>query len=312
MAAAETAQVPCVVLSPNIYLLPRAGVPPFGPGFQPLRGPIGALRDWIVKTMMIKTFGKGTGEYNAFRRSLGLPSLSHPFDQFAHVTRHLVMTSPAFDFGADAVPPHVVYTGPVLDDPDWTDEWQSPWPASDTRPLVLVGFSTTFQNQVEVLRRVIAALGALPVRAVVTIGPALGAEAFPAPPNVYVCASAPHSEILRHASVTVTHAGHGTVMRALAAGVPLLCMPMGRDQNDNAARVVARGAGLRLKPSAKIAAIRAAVRTLLGSPRYGENARALGRQIADDARRSQAIAILEEVAAVHSREADDIPVRAAR
>jgi MGT family glycosyltransferase len=302
MAAAESAHLPCAVLSPNIYLLPRRGVPPFGPGFQPLAGPVGAVRDWIVRTMMLRTFGKGTATYNAFRRELGLPPLSHPLQQLGRVTRHLVMTSPAFDFAADAVPPHVVYTGPILDDPDWTEPWRAPWAAADTRPLVLVGFSTTFQNQVDALRRVMAALGALPVRAVVTTGPGLEAESFPAASNVHVCASAPHSEILREAAVTITHAGHGTVMRALAAGVPLVCMPMGRDQNDNAARVVARGVGVRLKPSASVAGIQEAVRTLLESPTYRANAQALGRQILEDARRSPAIAILEEVAASRVRE----------
>ena len=312
MAAAESVRVPCVVLSPNIYLLPRRGVPPFGPGFQPLGGPIGALRDGLVRTMMVRTFGKGTAQYNAFRRDLGLPPLSHPFDQFALVARHLVMTSPAFDFGADIVPRHVVYTGPVLEDPDWAEPRLSPWPAADTRPLVLVGFSTTFQNQVAVLGRVIAALGAMPVRAIVTVGPGLGAQSFPAPPNVYVCASASHSEILRHALLTITHAGLGTVMRALAAGVPLVCMPMGRDQNDNAARVCARGAGVRLKPNAKVAAIQAAVRTVLDSPTYRANAQALGRQVAEDARRSPAISILEEVAGGRARDREGAVLSAAR
>jgi len=312
MAAAESAHVPCVVLSPNIYLLPRPGVPPFGPGFQPMGGPLGALRDWIVRTTMIRTFGKGTAQFNATRHELGLPPVSHPFDQFERVTRHLVMTSPAFDFGADASPSRVVYTGPMLDDPDWAEPWQSPWPATDTRPLVLVGFSTTFQNQVDALRRVIAALGTMPVRAVVTIGPGLGAASFPAPSNVHVCASAPHSEILRHASATITHAGHGTVMRALAAGVPLVCMPMGRDQNDNAARVVARGVGLRLKPTADVAAIQTAVRTLLDSPKFRANAQALGRRIVDDARRSPVASILEEIASSHVGDAAGAALRHAR
>jgi MGT family glycosyltransferase len=312
MAAAESAHLPCVALSPNIYLLPRPGVPPFGPGLQPLAGPVGALRDWVIRTMMIKTFGKGTEQYNAFRAELGLPPLSHPLDQLARVTRHLVMTSAAFDFGADAVPRHVVYTGPVLDDPDWTEPWRAPWPATDTRPLVLVGFSTTFQDQVEVLRHVIAALGALPVRAVVTTGPGLEENTFAAPANVHVCASAPHSEILRHVSLTITHAGHGTVMRALAAGAPLLCLPMGRDQNDNAARVVARGAGLRLKPAAGVPAIQRAVRTLLEQPKYRLNAQALGRRIVEDARRSPAISILEDIAGSNAREADDAVLGASR
>jgi hypothetical protein len=55
--------------------------------------------------------------------------------------------------------------------------------------------------------------------------------------------SAPHGEILRQASLLITHCGHGTTLKALAAGVPMVCMPMGRDQNDTAARVVHASAG---------------------------------------------------------------------
>jgi UDP:flavonoid glycosyltransferase YjiC (YdhE family) len=101
-------------------------------------------------------------------------------------------------------------------------------------------------------------------------------------------------------------------MRALAAGVPLVCMPMGRDQNDNAARVVARGVGLRLKPTAGVAAIQAAVRTLLDSPKYTANAQALGRHIVDDARRSPVVSMLEEIAASHVAAPAPAAVRRAR
>jgi UDP:flavonoid glycosyltransferase YjiC (YdhE family) len=99
----------------------------------------------------------------------------------------------------------------------------------------------------------------------------------------------------------VTHAGHGTVIRSLATGVPLLCLPMGRDQNDNAARVVARGAGMRLSPKAGATQIREAIRQILESPRYRESARTLGAKIAAEARNSRAVSVLEEVAATARR-----------
>ena len=53
----------------------------------------------------------------------------------------------------------------------------------------------------------------------------------------------PHGEVLPHASLVVTHAGMGTVMSALSHGVPLLCLPLGRDQFFNAAMVERLGAG---------------------------------------------------------------------
>jgi UDP:flavonoid glycosyltransferase YjiC (YdhE family) len=101
--------------------------------------------------------------------------------------------------------------------------------------------SSSFQRQGEVLGRVANALGTLDVRAVLTTGPALDPANISAPPNVSVVRSAPHEHVLRYAAAVVTHGGHGTVAKALAAGVPLLVLPIGRDQGDNAARVTAEG-----------------------------------------------------------------------
>lgn len=296
MAAAEAARVPCVGISANIYLYPLHGVPPFGPGFQPAKGSLGRMRDAFVRNISLRVFGKGTSAFNAARRALGLPPLAHPFEQTTRIAKHLVLTSSAFDFPTSRLPGNVVYTGPEIEDPTWVEPWQSPWPPEDTRPLVLVGFSTTFQNHVAPLRRIIAALGSLQVRAVVTVGPALNISDLQTTDNVLVCRSAPHSQLLPHASAVITHAGHGTVIRSLAAGVPLLCMPMGRDQNDNAARVVARGAGLRISPNANVGTIRNAVAKLLKSPQYRISAQNLGREIRKDVQNSATISVLEGIA----------------
>lgn len=300
MAAAEKTGIPSAALSANIYFYPLPSVPPFGPGLLPAKGALGQLRDFAIRTLSYREFGKGTKLFNIARKSLGLDPLAHPFDQLERVHRHLVLTSPAFDFPTAALPERVVYAGPELSDPDWTDSWRSPWHAADARPLVLVGFSTTFQDQAASLQRVIDALGGLDVRAVVTVGPALDLHRFRAAPNVHLCASAPHSELMKEAAVVVTHCGHGTVIRSLAAGVPMVCMPMGRDQNDNAARVVARGAGVRLSPTGGADAIRKSVQKVLRSPAYRTRAQELGARIAEDARHSTAVQILEQLAARHA------------
>ena len=296
MVGAESAGVPCIALSPNICFYPLPGVPPFGPGLLPATGLYGMVRDALVRNVSLYVFGRGTSAFNLTRRRLGLPPLTHPLEQLAHVTRHLLLTSAAFDFPSSSLPNRIVYAGPELEDPGWVEPWSSPWPECDSRPLILVGFSTTFQNHKGVLHRTIQALSLLHVRAVVTLGPALDSADLPWASNVSICPSAPHNQLLSRASAVITHAGHGTVIRALAAGVPLLCMPMGRDQNDNAARVVARGAGLRLNPSASVRMIRNALLELLKSYKYAENAKRLGMRIAGDARNSSAVQIIEEVA----------------
>ncbi len=171
----------------------------------------------------------------------------------------LVQTSAHFDFDASCALANVRYVGPELGDPSWAEPWASPWPKDSKDPLVLVAFSTTFMGQASLLERIIRALGPLRVRALVTVGPALAARHFHAPSHVVVCGSAPHSKVLPDAALVVTHGGHGTVIRALAHGVPLLCIPMGRDQSDNAARAVALGAALTVSRHASAREIRQAI-----------------------------------------------------
>ena len=296
MIAAEKAGIPCVAATANVYLFPTPGVPPFGPGFKPAKTFVGKAVQAVVRKMSQNVFAEYTEAFNAARTALGLEPVEHPFDQIGRVDRVLVQTSAAFDFTSTKLPENVTYVGPEIEDPAWVEPWESPWAENDARPLVLVGFSTTFQNQAEVLSNVIRALGGLDVRAVVTTGPAIDVDSLETAENVHVCRTAPHNQLLKEASAVITHCGHGTVIRALAAGVPVVCMPMGRDQNDNAARVTARGAGVRVSPKASATAIRKAVVKVLGNESYLNAARPLGERILKDARQSLAAEILEEIA----------------
>jgi len=289
---AEGAGVPVVLLNPNVYPVSGTGLPPLGMGWNAARGPLGRARDRAFFHVMERTFDAGLPALNAAREAHGLAPLAHTLDQIRD-TPTLVLMTPEFDFPA-SFPVHVRYGGSQLDDPAWSEAWMPP-PGDD--PLVLVGMSSTYQAQEPELRRVAAALGTLPVRGVITAGPTLDLAGLDAPANVQVVASAPHSEVLRHAAAVVTHGGHGTVVKALAADVPLLVLPMGRDQGENAARVVAHGAGLRLKRSAKEAAIARAVRRLLDEPEFGRAAARLGAAIRAGAGPAVAVETIEAAAA---------------
>ena len=275
--AAQGASLPVALLVPNIWIMPSRGTPPMGPGFAPAKTVLGRTRDAAMLAVVNRLFRAGLAPVNAARSAHGLAPLSSFYDQALTVDRILVLTSPAFDYAAPLVPANVRYVGPILDDPGWARPWTAPWEGSDERPVVLVGFSSTYQNQGPVLRRVVEALSTLPVRAVVTVGQMLGADEVTSRENVVVVGSAPHTRILAEASVAVTHCGHGTTMKTLAAGVPMVCIPMGRDQNDTAARVVYHEAGVRLSPNASAAKIRATVQSVLGDDRMRANAARSGR-----------------------------------
>jgi MGT family glycosyltransferase len=293
MIAADAAQIPFDVLLPNAYMLPAPGMPPFGIGAQPATGPLGRFRDRIVSRLVANQWDKGVPRLNALRASLALEPIDTFFDQAHRARRHLVLTSGAFDVPAQ-LPDNVRYVGPVLDDPTWAagNTWAPP--AGDD-PLVLVALSSTFQDQVECLQRIIDALATLPVRGLVTTGPALDPSQLRTSANVVVVSAAPHSQVLQQAAAVVTHGGHGTVVRALAAGVPMAVLPHGRDQADNAARLTARAAGLTLKRTASPAKIAAAVRRLLDDPSFREGAERLGQSIRRDATDTLLMAELEDI-----------------
>jgi MGT family glycosyltransferase len=254
LVGAEATGARVAALLPMTSFLPAPGRPPSSLGLSPARGLAGRLRDRALQSAGDAWLWRSClSHLNDARREMALEPVAHPLDQLRRVDRVLVQTSAWFDFDAPVARENVRYVGPELADPAWASG--APIAESST-PLVLVGFSTTFMGQRAIVERIVAALATLPVRAIVTTGPALDPKSFRAPPNVTVCASASHAEILPRAALVVTHGGHGTVIRALAAGVPIVTMPMGRDQSDNAVRVSRIGAGITVSRHARTRTLR--------------------------------------------------------
>ena len=190
----------------------------------------------------------------------------------------LVTTVPELDPAAEGRGPSIRYVGPIVEQfPEHT--WESPWAADDTRPLVLVSFSTTGSwDQRSRIRNTLAALASEPVRVLVSARE--GAELGEVPANAVVRGFVPHALVLPDAALTVTHCGHGTVAASLAHGVPLLGMPnQAADQPFLSSLVQGLGAGLSLDGEADEGAIRGAVREVLANPAYAAAARRLGAAI---------------------------------
>jgi UDP:flavonoid glycosyltransferase YjiC (YdhE family) len=102
--------------------------------------------------------------------------------------------------------------------------------------------------------------------------------------------------VLPLASAVLCHGGHGTVMKALAHGLPVVVLPFGRDQKDNGARIEAAGAGLALSPGSGPARIAAAIRRVLEEPGFREGARRLAAVIARDVKEDRAVSEMEALA----------------
>jgi UDP:flavonoid glycosyltransferase YjiC (YdhE family) len=283
LIGAQATGLPTAALMANIYLRPTPGLPTFGTGWSPAKGRLGRVRDSVGSGALRRLWSGSLPAINGHLTSYGLAPIGDLYQLFDRCTRVLVLTSPSFDFQTPHLPGNVSYVGPQLDDPDWAATDQT-WRPGGGGPLVLVSMSSIFQDQTDVLRRVAAGLGQLPVRAVVTTGRAVDPTAVDAPPNVSVLPAAPHRRVLADASAVVTHAGHGTLLKALAAGVPVVCMPMGRDQRDNTVRAVRLGAAVRVGKGAGPGQIAAGVSRVLNEPRYAEAAQRFAAVLTSEAR----------------------------
>ncbi|MCB9956862.1 MAG: glycosyltransferase [Caulobacterales bacterium] len=284
-----------VMLSVNINMFPHPSFIPVGPALSPPRNDEERAMHDEVRAGVNAMLDEQLPALNAARASFGLAPLAHAVDQLAVAPRFLLATSKAFDFAPEVMPDRYAYVGPILGEPSWADAWKSPFAGTDKRPLALIAFSTTFQNHAGVTQRVADAIDGLPMKAVLTLG-SLRRDEINAPENLAIVESAPHNPILAEADFAIIHGGHGTLMKTLAAGKPMLVIPHGRDQNDNALRIVSRGAGLSLPPSATTEEIRAALTRLLSEPSFAQAARALGAAVRREVENSPLISILEEEA----------------
>jgi UDP:flavonoid glycosyltransferase YjiC (YdhE family) len=179
---------------------------------------------------------------------------------------------------ATGYPANVVHAGP-LGVTRAPQEGSTP----EGRPLVLLSFSTTVMlGQVALIQRVCDAIAGQPVDAILTLGPAVSAEAIRVPSNIEASPYADHDQLLSGCAAVVTHGGLGTTLRSLAHGTPLLLLPLGRDQQFNAGRVVELGAGICLPVEASPREIASALVELLARPQFREAAADAAAAIAAD------------------------------
>src|SRR6266540_1077417 len=234
----------------------------------------------LARAQMLRGAGGWTtdrAQLNVTRRGLGLKPAADDLAAWESAELLLVTVPTWFDLATD-YPANVVHAGPLGVN-------RAPHEGSTPggRPLVLLSFSTTvMQGQEALIQRVCDALAGQAVDAILTLGPAVSAEAIRAPPNIEANPYADHDQLLPRCKAVVTHAGLGTTLRALAHGKPLLLLPLGRDQQFNAGRIVELGAGICLPSEASPGEIASALVELLAQPQYGGAATDAAAAIAAD------------------------------
>ncbi|MEZ5186724.1 MAG: glycosyltransferase [Candidatus Nanopelagicales bacterium] len=242
LTAAERWGGAWAAFSPYPLALRSRDVPPFGPGLAPAAGPLGRLRDALLRPVVLGVIErKMLPPLNDVRKSMDRDPLRHFDELFRGAPLVLSMTAEPFEYHRDDWPDSVVMVGPC----DWDPPAELPdWVQGLDGPLVLITTSSEFQDDGRLVEVAIQALADSPYNVVATVPSAQ--LRGPIPANVHVANFVPHGALLDRAVCAVTHGGMGATQKALAHGVPVCAVPFGRDQPEVARRVAVAGAGTRL------------------------------------------------------------------
>ena len=239
--AAELEGVPCATLVPHVYPPGEPDFPVYSLGARLPRTALGRALWRRAQRPVARGLERGRRELNDTRAELGLAPLEHVHGGISRELA-LVATFPQLEYPR-AWPAHVHVVGPLMWEPP-TDDVDLP---PGEGPLVLVAPSTAQDPD----QRLLARRPARPRRSA-----RAGARHLQPPPPARSAAGArrtrsvvewlSYSRTMPHCDVVVCHAGHGTLVRALASGCAVVACPAVGDMNENAARLDWAGAGVRV------------------------------------------------------------------
>jgi UDP:flavonoid glycosyltransferase YjiC (YdhE family) len=290
--AAEVAGVPHATLVPHVYPPGEADFPVYSLGARLPRTALGRAMWRRAHGPLARGFERGRRELNDTRSRLGLGPLDY---LHGGISRELaiVATFPALEYPR-AWPEHVHVVGPLMWEPPTGDVELPPGEG----PLVLVAPSTAQDRDQRMLAAALRGLADLPVRVLATSNRRPPPRPLRVPENAKVVDWLSYSRTMPHCDVVVCHAGHGTMVRALASGCAVVACPAVGDMNENAARLDWAGAGVRVpRRFVSPRVLRLAVERALGEPSIRARARVLAAWAASHDAGAAASALVEQLAA---------------
>jgi zeaxanthin glucosyltransferase len=201
-----------------------------------------------------------------------------------------------FDFENSHWPEQFHYAGPFHDG-EGRPELSFPSYRLTGEPIVYASMGTVQNGNADVFRTIAAAVAKhKAAQLVLSIGNVLRPEQIgPVPKNAIIVNHAPQLELLKKASVCITHAGFNTVLEALAQGVPQVAIPVTNDQPGVAARIAAHQTGVVASlETLTLSHLSTLVDEVLNNSMYRDNARKYQQAIAKTNGLSRAASLLED------------------
>ncbi|MBI5178012.1 MAG: hypothetical protein HZA04_01970 [Nitrospinae bacterium] len=281
--AAESKKMPYAVVYHAGLCYKGEGVPPFGSGL-----PIGPspgnkearyrkLAD-VLERMVEKSLTKARREVGLRTPTGGIPYLSAPSSPWLT----LILTAECMEAPRSGIPLTAFFTGPCLAGGKPSVKGFPIEKLSTTRRIVYASLGTVFNNKPAVYMKIIEAFADGKHQLVVSAGRAYEKLfKLKLPSNVILFETVDQMSLLPRVDVVISHGGNNTVNETLAAGKPLLVLPAGGEQGDNASRVEYLGAGLRADMNRITPGeIRELVDKLIEKPSFGRRAHAIAQALA--------------------------------
>jgi UDP:flavonoid glycosyltransferase YjiC (YdhE family) len=269
--AAQAERRRWATLVPHVLPTGGDGFPVYSIGAVYPRTRLGRRFWGFVRPIVMRGEEQGRVELNGAREGVGLPPLA---EVHGGISRELaiVATFPHLEYPRPGGWPGMLVTGPLL--------WEQPYgdvelPPGDA-PLVLVAPSTSQDPEQRLVRAALEGLAGEPVRVLATTNRRPPRSPIPVPPNARLVDWVSYARTMPLCDAVVCHAGHGTLARSLASGVPVVACGHAGDQAENAARVRWAGLGVSLPRRFQTPrGVRLAVSRLLAKPDYRRRAEEL-------------------------------------
>lgn len=288
----ELEGIPVATLVPHVYPVGAPGLPPYALGARRPRSVAGRAVWRSLEWPVAAGLRRGRDELNQTRAKLGLPPVDRLHGGLSE-RLCIVGTFPQLEYPR-RWPGSVHVVGPLL----WEPPYHDVDPPAGSAPLIVVAPSTAQDSQQRLLRAALAGLGSERVRMLATWNRRPPPVTVRVPANIRLVEWISYSRSMPGSALVICHGGHGTLVRALASGVPVLVVPHSGDMAENASRADWAGVGVRL-PWRLLGprTLRLAVRRALSDSGLGERARGLAAWAARQDGATRAAELVEELVA---------------
>lgn len=229
-----------------------------------------------------------------YRQKLKLPLYSSPNDLYSKLA--IVSQQPAqFEFPRTDLPQWFHFTRPLFVSTA-RQPVSFPFEKLNGKPLMYASMGTIQNRLIGVFQKIASACEELDAQLVISLGGSASPESLPElPGKPLVVKYAPQLELLKKATLTITHAGLNTTLESLSNGVPMVAIPIANDQLGVAARIAWTGAGEFVPLSGlSIPRLRTAIQRVLTEDSYKQNALKLQQAIQKAGGVSRAADIIEQ------------------